>query len=118
MPEEIIHMERIDHVAILRSDRPPANAIELSLATQLEAALAGLETDKDIRALVLTGTGRFFSAGLDLKAVPSYGPEEQRALIMAVNRLIYRLYAFPRPTVAAVNGHAVAGGLVTVLACD
>ncbi|TMA40654.1 MAG: hypothetical protein E6J83_13615 [Deltaproteobacteria bacterium] len=71
-----------------------------------------------VRRGLLTGHGEFFSAGLDLKVVPTYGPEEQRAMVMAINRLVGRLYALELPAVAAVNGHAIAGGLVVVLACD
>ena len=67
---------------------------------------------------MLTGHGEFFSAGLDLKVVPTYGPEQQRTMVMAINRLVGRLYGLRLPTVAAVNGHAIAGGLVVVLACD
>ena len=67
---------------------------------------------------MLTGHGEFFSAGLDLKVVPTYGPEQQRTMVMAINRLVGRLYGLGLPTVAAVNGHAIAGGLVVVLACD
>src|SRR5439155_815693 len=77
--------------------------------------LARLEADVETRAVVLTGHGEFFSAGLDLKVVPTYGPEQQRTMVMAINRLLGRLYGLGLPAVAAVNGHAIAGGLVVVL---
>jgi len=114
----MIHVESHDGIALLRFSRPPANAIELESATALEAALGRLEADPATRAVVLTGTGDFFSAGLDLKVVPTYDAAQQRAMVMAINRLLARLYALPLPTVAAVNGHALAGGLVLVLATD
>ena len=114
----MLHEESHDGIALLRFERPPANAIELESARELEAALARLETDADARAVVLTGHGRFFSAGLDLKVVPTYGAAEQRAMVMAINRLISRFYGLPLPAVAALNGHAIAGGLVMALACD
>jgi len=114
----MFHLEHHGEVALLRFDRPPANAIELESARALESLLAQLETAGDVGAVVVTGQGRFFSAGLDLKVVPAYAPAEQQAMVMAINRLLGRLYGLPLPTVAAVNGHAIAGGLVLTLACD
>ena len=114
----MICVESTDGIALVRFERPPANAIELESATALEETLGRLEADGATRAVVLTGHGEFFSAGLDLKVVPAYGAGEQRAMVMAINRLVGRLYALELPAVAAVNGHAIAGGLVVVLACD
>ena len=114
----MICVESTDGIALVRFERPPANAIELESARALEETLGRLEADGGTRAVVLTGHGQFFSAGLDLKVVPAYGAGEQRAMVMAINRLVGRLYALELPAVAAVNGHAIAGGLVVVLACD
>ncbi len=69
-------------------------------------------------AVVLTGTDRFFSAGMDLKAAPALTSGEQRTMVDAINRLFLGWYAFPRPVVAAVNGHAIAGGLILALCAD
>jgi enoyl-CoA hydratase len=110
--------ERIDGVTVLRLERPPANAIDLTFAQEIEASLATLEDAVDSQAVVLTGTDNFFSAGLDLKTVPQLDAGEQREMILAFGRMVTRLYAFPKPTVAAVNGHAVAGGFLLALSCD
>ena len=114
----MIQVEPQDGVAVVRFARPPANAIELESARALEEALGRLEAESDVRAVVLTGQGAFFSAGLDLKVVPAYDAARQRAMVMAINRLLGRLYGLGLPAVAAVNGHAIAGGLVVALACD
>lgn len=113
-----IRIERIDNIAVLRMDRPPANAIDLALAKEFETVLAAFGDAGDVRALIITGTGNCFSAGLDLKVVPSYDRNQQRAMIMQVNRVFGTLYGLGMPTIAAVNGHAIAGGMVLMLACD
>jgi enoyl-CoA hydratase len=117
MSAHSIALESHDGVAVLRIDRPPANAICLETAREFEVAFA-TEAIAQARALVITGTGRFFSGGLDLKQVPTYSQAEQRELLGALNRLLAKLYAHPAPVVAAINGHAVAGGFILALATD
>ena len=67
---------------------------------------------------MLTGEGRSFSAGLDLKAIQHSAPDHQEALVEALNRAFLAVYSCPRLVVGAVNGHAIAGGLVLALCCD
>lgn len=105
-------------IAVVSMQRPPANAIDIALLTQLAATLRELEQRSDVAAMVLTGAGKAFSAGLDLKLVPTYDRAQQNELLRILNQALYQLYAMPIPTVAAVNGHAIAGGLVLALACD
>lgn len=104
-------------VRVLTMDRPPANAIDNELLLELDAVLAEAESDTGVRAVVLTGAGRFFSGGFDLKAERRMGEEVTSAAVhyKGANR---RLLAFPKPTVAMINGHCVAGGFVFAMACD
>ena len=78
MSSNAIRIEMAGNVAILRIDRPPANAIDLELADEFATALEGIESADGIAAIIVTGTGSCFSAGLDLKVVPTYGREQQR----------------------------------------
>jgi enoyl-CoA hydratase len=101
----------------LTLDRPPANAIDETLLTDLLGALDAAATDDAVRAVVLTGAGSCFSAGFDLRA-----PRRDAAASARLRDLYrdahVRLLGLPKPTVALVRGHAIAGGLILVLACD
>jgi enoyl-CoA hydratase len=106
-----------DGVATLAADRPPANAMDVTLLQDLVAALDEIASEPP-PALVLAGRPGFFSAGADLKAVPSYGPGEQRAMVDGINRMALGVYALPCPVVGAITGHAIAGGLVLAVCTD
>jgi enoyl-CoA hydratase len=112
-----VSIEQRDDVAIVRIDRPPANALDLELLEQGRAVLDELRTAEP-GAVVLTGRERFFSAGVDLKLVPTLDERSQRAMVAGINRLFGGWYSFPRPVVCAVNGHAIAGGLILALCGD
>lgn len=101
----------------MRIDRPPANALDPDLLAELESARADVAAGRP-GAVVIAGEGRFFSAGVDLKLVPSMGPDDQRAMVDGINQLVLGWYCFPRPVVAAVTGHAIAGGMVIALCAD
>jgi enoyl-CoA hydratase len=117
MSSDSVLLERHDSIAVLRLNRPPANAFCLELARAFDAVLHS-DAVAGAAALVLTGSGRFFSGGLDLRIVPGYSRAEQREFLGILNRLIAKLYASPVPVVAAVNGHAVAGAFILALATD
>src|SRR3954454_24707662 len=110
-------MEESGNVAVVRIDRPPANALDLDLLSEGHEVREQLAEDGP-GAVVLTGRDRFFSAGMDLKAAPAMSTSDQRNTVGGINRLFAGWYSFPRPVVAAVNGHAVAGGLILALCAD
>jgi enoyl-CoA hydratase/carnithine racemase len=101
----------------VRVDRPPANALDLDLLEQSRDVLDELDRSEP-SAVVVTGRNGFFSAGVDLKATPGLDAEGQRNMVIGVNRLIGGWYCFLRPVVCAVNGHAIAGGLIFALCGD
>ena len=110
--------DREGGVRLLTLDRPPANAIDEVLLADLSLALEAAERDDSVRAVVLTGAGRFFSAGLDLVAAVRRDQETARRNFDVFRDALLALLAFPKPTFAAVKGHAIAGGLIIALACD
>jgi enoyl-CoA hydratase len=109
--------ERDDGITILSADRPPANAMDVVLLEELVAAVEQVAAAPPA-ALVLAGRPGFFSAGADLKAVPNYGPDEQRAAVNGINAMALGFYSLPCPVVGAITGHAIAGGMVLALCTD
>ncbi len=109
--------DRDGGVRLLTLDRPPANAIDEALLTDLAAALDAAGADEGVRAVVLTGAGAFFSGGFDFSA-PRRSGDAEREISTLYRTAHLKLLTLPKPTIAMMNGHAVAGGAVLVLACD
>jgi len=104
-------------IAIIRLSNGPVNVLDGDLMRALADALDDAERS-DVPALVLSGSGTVFSAGADLLRILDEGPGYLTGARPQANRAFERLFTFPRPVVAAVNGHAIAGGCVLALACD
>jgi enoyl-CoA hydratase len=104
-------------IVLMTADRPPANAMDVSLLREILEAIEQVASDPP-RALVLAGRTGFFSAGVDLKATPGYGPAEQRLMVESINAMALGVYELPCPVVGAITGHAIAGGLVLALCTD
>ncbi|GAB3197033.1 enoyl-CoA hydratase/isomerase family protein [Geodermatophilus arenarius] len=102
-----------DGVAVLRIEHGRVGALDVELLDALTEAVTASD-----RALVVTGTGSSFSAGVDLRRILDGGPSYTEQLLTALSRTFRAVFDHPRPTVAAVNGHAIAGGCVLALACD
>ena len=114
-------MERGRVATVFLSDPERRNPLSPEMVEGLLQALDALEADPEVRVVVLTGRGRAFSAGADLaflEKVTELGAEENYRHSLSLMRLFHRLYTFPKPTVAAVNGPAVAGGAGLALASD
>jgi enoyl-CoA hydratase len=113
----LVSVDRTGAVAVLRIDRPPANAMNVELVQELADGLEHVAAERP-GGLVVAGRPGFFSAGADLKAVPQHGPEERRLMVTGINRMAIAAYGLTCPTVAAITGHAIAGGMVLALCFD
>jgi enoyl-CoA hydratase len=111
-------IERTIHEGILtlRLAHGKASALDVELLDALLGELNG--AGPDVRAIVLTGTGSIFSAGVDLFRLTRDGAEYVRRFLPLLSSCLRALFGFPRPVVAAANGHAIAGGCILVLASD
>jgi enoyl-CoA hydratase len=120
MAEPVVRLERFpeERIAVITLDRPPLNAIDEQVVTELAAATAGLAADLDTRAvLVRSALEGVFMAGADIHEFERIAAEGiERALL--AQEVFSGFAELPQPTVAAINGHALGGGLELALACD
>ena len=109
-----------DHIAIVTMNHPPVNAQDRRLREQLIRVFDILGEREDVRAIVLTGAGKVFSAGADLKERSAIS--EKPGALSRHNRLVRAMLdavmECPKPVIAAINGAAIGGGCVLALVCD
>ena len=106
-------LETADGVTIVRFDNAPVNALDLGL---LEVIIASMRSVQG--PVVLTGAGRAFSAGVDLRALSDGGADYAERFVAALSEAFLAIYDHPAPVVAAINGHAIAGGCVLAMCAD
>jgi enoyl-CoA hydratase len=104
-------------IAVVTMRHGKANALDIEFCEALSARFVELR-DSDAKAVVLTGQDRIFSAGVDLKRLSEGGADYIRAFLPALQRLFETVFLHPRPVVAAINGHAIAGGAVLAACAD
>jgi len=109
--------EREGDIVVLRLTHGKVNAMDLPLCEALTKQLGVLAADS-CNAVVLTGAGNAFSAGVDLVRLVAGGPAYVAQFLPAMDTLFHALLTFPKPMVAALNGHALAGGCVIAMCCD
>ena len=113
-----IHVSRPrEAVVLIEIDNPPSNALAEALRRQLEATLDDVEVDHSVRAVVLTGRGKGFCSGDDLREAAARGDGDPSSLGQ-FGRMLDKVESLRVPVIGAINGHAVGGGLDLALCCD
>ena len=111
--------ERYDGIVVLAIDRPPVNALSTDEYTGILSAMSSLAEDDTVSAVILTGAGsRAFSAGQDVREIEAFSHSASTARKRLLVATMSEVLAFPKPTVAAVNGHAVGAGVMLASVCD
>ena len=107
-----------DGVHVLELRNPPANALSRNLLVELSRALDLIEGSLPTALVITGGDGKFFSAGLDLQEVPDLDRLGVEKLLGYLVKVMLRVFRLPCPVVAALNGHAVAGGAILALTAE
>jgi enoyl-CoA hydratase len=104
-------------VAVMTLSHGKANALDIEFCDALAARFTALR-NSGAKAVVITGQGRIFSAGVDLVRLSKEGVDYVRAFLPALHKLYDAVFFHPQPVIAAINGHAVAGGAVLAACAD
>jgi enoyl-CoA hydratase len=109
----VTQVDPADGVTTVRFDHPPVNALDLDLLDSVVATMRRIEGP-----VVLTGAGKCFSAGVDLRAIIDGGSDYTDRFVTALSEAFLAVFDHPAPVVAAINGHAIAGGCVFAMCAD
>lgn len=98
--------------------RAKVNALNEELVDELKECFGQLTKDKGVRAVILTGQGNFFSFGFDVPGFMDYKKKAFERYVRKFSKLTQEIFMFPKPVVAGLNGHTIAGGTILALSCD
>ncbi len=115
---QFIETSQKDSIVTLTLSRGKVNALNEEVLDEFRRVLEDIEQDDKIDAVILTGEGSFFSFGFDIPAFYDHSPEDFRVFIEKFTSFYTYLYLYPKPVIAAINGHAVAGGCMICNSCD
>lgn len=114
----MLERDLTDGILTIRMAHGKVSALDLDLCQAMLGAFEDAAADDDVGTVVLTGTGSIFSAGVDLPRMISAGGDYIQEFVEALDAALRAVFVFPKPVVAAVNGHAIAGGAILTFACD
>jgi enoyl-CoA hydratase/carnithine racemase len=119
MNQKMIRIEYHNNVAIVKLDRNVTNALNLEFVNELAETIQKVKHDSNIHSLVLSSSNeKFFSIGFDIPQLFELSKNDFKVFYKAFNQVCMDLYTLPKLTIAAITGHAVAGGCILVLCCD
>jgi enoyl-CoA hydratase len=119
MADSLVRIDVRNNLAFLTLDNPPAHCLSSAMTEALDDAVGDALARPEVRCIVITGAGdRMFASGADLKEMAILDREGVMRALTRVNEVLYRVLDAPKPTIAAINGYALGGGLELALHCD
>lgn len=119
MAASLVSVQKKKNIAIVQLSHKSTNAINLALVKELADTINDIKVDDKIKALVLTSANeKFLSIGFDIPSLRPLSQDDFSLFYQAFNQLCIDLYTLPKPTIAAITGHAIAGGCILTLCCD
>jgi enoyl-CoA hydratase/carnithine racemase len=115
---DFVQSQKKDGIATLMIARGKVNALNGAVVEELKASLKSLEHNPEVTSIIITGAGKFFSFGFDVPEFLSFDKARFTQYLTNFTELYTYIFLYPKPVVAALNGHAVAGGCMLALACD
>lgn len=115
---DFIQSQKSDGIVTLTLRRGKVNALNDAVIEEIRNTLGIMEHDPKVTSIILTGAGKFFSFGFDIPELILLTKEQFTKFITKFTNLYAYMFFYPKPVVAAINGHAIAGGCMLTLACD
>ena len=113
-----MHVSRDGEIATVTLSRGKVNALNEPMVEEIIKSFEDLETDNEVKSIIFTGSGRFFSFGFDVPEFLNYSKSDFIRYLEKFTNFYTYLFLFPKPIVAALNGHTIAGGCMLATACD
>ena len=113
-----IHVSKDGEIATVTLNRGKVNALNEPLVEEITKTFVNLATDNEVKSIIFTGSGKFFSFGFDVPEFLSYPKDDFVRYLEKFTKLYTDIFLFPKPVVAALNGHTIAGGCMLATACD
>lgn len=119
MSEQVVSYVIEDEIAVITINNPPMNPLITAVRDQLSGIMKELAGKLDeVKAVILTGSGKAFVAGADIKSFPELDQEKAKARLQTTRPLYQQMEDFTRPVICAINGYCLGGGLELAMSCD
>jgi enoyl-CoA hydratase/carnithine racemase len=115
---DFVHVDKDADLAVIRLERGKVHALNDQVIEEVHETFTALENDDSVKAVILTGTGKFFSFGFDIPGFMNHSPEAFTTFVTRFTKLYTYMFLYPKPVVAAINGHCIAGGCILATAAD